>query len=58
MSSLFIGLIRFVSLAVLFMLTVLLICQEAGKSLQQQIHLRRKPKADPLASLKKARLSV
>ena len=58
MSSLFIGLIRIISLAVLFMLTLLLICQEAGKWLQQQIHSRRKPKADPLASLKKARLPV
>ena len=58
MSSLFIGLIRVVSLTVLFMLTLLLLCQEAGKWLQQQIHSRRQPKVDPLASLKKARLRV
>lgn len=58
MSSLFIGLIRILSLSALFLLTLLLISQEAGKWLKQQLSIRRTPKTDPLASLKKARLSV
>ena len=58
MSSLFIGLLRLLSLSALFLLTLLLICQEAGKWLKQQLSIRRTPKTDPLASLKKARLSV
>lgn len=58
MSSLFIGLIRILSLSALFLLTLLLICQETGKWLKQQLSIRRTSKKDPLASLKKARLSV
>lgn len=58
MTTLFIWLIRFVSLVILFVLTLLLITQETAVGIKRRLAISTKTKADPLASLKKARLPV
>lgn len=58
MTTLFIWLIRFVSLVILFVLTLLLITQETVVGIKRRLAVLTKTKADPLASLKKARLPV
>lgn len=58
MTTLFIWLIRFVSLVMLFMLTLLLITQETAVGIKRRLAVLTKTKTDPLASLKKARLPI
>lgn len=58
MTTLFIWLIRLVSLVILFVLTLLLITQETAVQIKRRLTILTKTKADPLASLKKARLPV
>lgn len=58
MTTLFIWLIRLVSLVILFVLTLLLITQETAVQIKRRLTILTKTKADQLASLKKARLPV
>lgn len=58
MTTLFIWLIRAVSLTALFVLTLVLITQETVQRCKRWLKQPGSSKADPLASLKKAKLLI